>query len=332
MKIVGFGDFLIHFSPLGNERFMQSKIMEVSYTGAEANVCAALSLWGENVEFITKIPDNALAKKGIMFLNGLGIKTDYLKTGNGRMGIYFLEKGYSVRPSSVIYDRENTLFTKCKYEEFDWENIFKNTEYFYLSGITPSLSQSLLTCCEKILFEAQKRNIPVFYDVNLRPAICDIEKSREIFSKLSPYISYLIGNEEHLKQLLEIQAQPTEKTERLFELTKKIQEITKINNIAITVRRTLSANKSAIYASLYTKNSFAISQKQEIDVIDRVGSGDAFSAGIVYSVIHDLNVKTAVEFSTVSSALKHTITNDINFSTVSEIENIIENRCCDVKR
>jgi len=332
MKIVGFGDFLIHFSPIDNQRFVQADLMQMSFTGAEANVCAALSFWGEDVQFVTKVPDHALAKKGLMFLNSLGVKTEYIPIDNGRMGIYFLENGYSIRPSSVIYDRQNTLFSECKYQDYRWDEILKDTRALYISGITPSLSENLLQCSKRVLQEAKSRGISVFYDVNLRPSICSIERSRMIFAELCPYITHLIGNEEHLKQSLEIKYPSTENTSRLFEFTKTVQEKTNINNIAVTVRRTPSANKAIVYASYYNGTDFAISKEQRLDVVDRVGSGDAFSAGFVYSVLHDFSVKNTIEFSIISSALKHTINNDINFSTLREIKSIIQSQGCDVIR
>ena len=332
MKIVGFGDFLIHFSPMEHQRFFQADLMRMSFTGAEANVCAALSFWGEDVQFVTKIPNHMLAQKGIMFLNSLGVKTDYVQTGSGRMGIYFLESGFSIRPSSVIYDRLHTVFTECHYEDYDWTTILKDADAFYLSGITPSLSDPLLQCCKKILEHAKRNSIPVFYDVNLRPAICDIEKSRIVFAELSPYITHLIGNEEHLKQLLAINTSLTEDPSRLYDVTKLIQKTTAISNIAVTVRRTLSANKAIVYASYYNGTDFAISAQQNCDVVDRVGSGDAFSAGIVYSVLHNTSVRDTVELSTISCALKHTINNDINFSTIQEINHMMQNQTYDVKR
>ena len=142
----------------------------------------------------------------------------------------------------------------------------------------------------------------------------------------------MTGNEEHLKQLLEIKCSSTEDTTRLFEFTKTVQEKTNINNIAVTVRRTPCANKAIVYASYYNGADFAISNQQHLDVVDRVGSGDAFSAGFVYSVLHDFSVKNTIKFSIISSVLKHTIKNDINFSTVREIKSIIQSQGCDVIR
>lgn len=332
MNIVGFGDFLIHFSPCGNERFLQADSMSMKFTGAEANVCAALAFWGENVQFVTKLPKHHLALKGEMFLKSFNIKTDFIEHGNGRMGLYFLEKGHAMRPSTVIYDRQGTAFTNCGLNDFDWETIFKNSDAFYLSGITPSLSNNLLDCCEQILKKARSKNISVFYDVNLRPTICDIKKSREIYRRLSPYITHLISNEEHLKQLTEYYSEDKNTATRLKTLSSFVSKKTNIKNIAITVRETINAHKTIILASYSNGKDFTLSPKYEIDVVDRVGSGDAFSAGIVYSVTNNFSTLDTVNFSIASCALKHTINDDINFSTVEEIKTVMSNKNLDVNR
>ncbi|MBQ4050875.1 MAG: sugar kinase, partial [Oscillospiraceae bacterium] len=328
----GFGDFLIHFSPTENQRFDQADLMRVSFTGAEANVCAALALWGKEVQLVTKVPDHALARRGLRFFNGLGVRTDHVAKGTGRMGIYFLESGYSVRPSSVIYDRSNTLFTLCEYEDYDWDAILADAEAFYLTGITPSLSEELLCCCKKVLAAVRERNIPVFYDVNLRPTICDIHRSREIFAEVSPYITHLIGNEEHLKQLLMIDAAASEDPARLRPFTETVMEKTGIGHVAVTVRRTPSASKAVTYAAYGDGKDFAVSREYCLDVVDRVGSGDAFSAGIVYSVLNGSSAEETVSFAAASCALKHTIHNDINYSTVEEIRRVMQTRGYDVAR
>lgn len=332
MKIAGFGDYLIHFSPHDTDRFMQADLMSTTYTGAEANVCAALSLWGEDVSFVTRLPRHPLAQKGIMFLKSFGINTAFIEHAEGRMGLYFLEKGHALRPSAVIYDRLDTVFTKSAFSDYNWDGILSDVDAFCLSGITPSLSDSLLDCCKQALSLAKARNIPVFYDVNLRPTICDITKSRKIFQTLSPYITYLISNEEHLKQLLDYTDPETEDPARLKKLSQAASEITGIRNIAITVRRTISAHETSVYASYYNGETIAVSPKYEIDVVDRVGSGDAFSAGIVYSAMHNSDVSHTVHFSIASCALKHTINSDINYATLEEINRVMGSKGFDVSR
>lgn len=334
MKIVGFGDFLIHFSPEGSERFLQAESMRMSFTGAEANVCAALALWEEETEFVTAVPAHQLAKKGLAFLKGCGIRTDHIVTGDGRMGTYYLENGVSLRPSSVIYDRVPSVFTETPFESYDWDTILQGADLFYLTGITPALSQNLLDCCKKILNETQKRCIPVIYDVNYRPALGSPQKAQQIFRELSPYIDCLISNEEHIKMLLSLSSSYGEDhpEKRLENLTNQIQALTEIQSVAITVRRTISASTTITYASYADTLSFATSPARRIQVVDRVGSGDAFSAGLIYGMIHDYSVEDTVKFASASCALKHTIISDINFSTVEEIKAIMNEKGYDVRR
>ena len=244
MKIIGLGDYMIHFSPFGNERFMQADAMRMSFTGAEANVCAALALWGEDVSFVTRVPGNALSEKGLMFLRSFGIDTRYIVRGGKRMGLYFLENGASVRPSQVIYDRMDSGFTEAKKEDFDIPSILDGADAFYLTGITPALSENLMDCVLAFCKEAKKRNIRVVFDVNFRPTLLSADKAGENLRRLAPFITHLIGNEEHLKMLLGIESAFGEdsRKHRLRDIATQARTILGIPYIAVTVRRTLSAS------------------------------------------------------------------------------------------
>lgn len=334
MKNVGFGDYLIHISPIGDERFLQTNLMEMSFTGAEANVCAALSYWGEQVEFVTCLPENMLAQKGIRFLKEFDIKTDHIPFCEGRMGTYYLENGRSLRPSYVVYDRNDTAFTKSEFQDYDWDAILEDTECLYMSGITPNLSENLYACCLALLKETRNRNIRTFFDINYRPSLGTPEKAKAIMQTLMPYITNLIGNEEHFKMIFSISSQYGEddSKNRLKDVTAKIQDVTNIENVAVTVRRTISSSETLIYAALRQKDIFAKSPERRIPVIDRVGSGDAFSAGLIYAFIQNFSPQDSINFASASCAMKHTITKDINFATVEEIKNLIKSDSSDVKR
>lgn len=334
MKIVGFGDFMIHFSPIMDERFMQSKLVQMSFTGAEANVCAALGLWGEKTEFVTRLPDHQLAQSGISFLKSCSVGTEHIVFGPGRMGTYYLEKGSGVRPSVVIYDRDPSAFTASAFEDYNWDAILRDADYLYVSGITPALSESLLACTEQAFREAHKRGVKICFDINFRPKLQSPEKARENFDRLRPYISCLIGNEEHCKLLLQISSQYGEDQpqERLKDMTHQVSSITGIPNVAVTVRRTPSASNAVFYAAYTDGSTVALSPQYHLQVVDRVGSGDAFSAGFLYSVIHGKSVADTVCFAAASCAMKHEIVNDINFATVSEIEALKESTGFDVRR
>ena len=334
MKVVGFGDFMIHFSPILDQRFMQSRMVEMTFTGAEANVCAALGLWGEKTEFVTCLPDHALAQSGISFLKSLSVGTEHIVTGEGRMGTYYLEKGSGVRPSVVIYDRLPSAFSGSGYEDYDWEAILEDADILYLTGITPALSESLLDCTEKLCKAADAKSMRVFFDVNHRPKLQNEEKARAIFKRLRPYITDLIGNEEHLKMLLGMDSDYGEEQweKRIVDIAQKTVKLTGIPNVAVTMRRTPSASR-AIFGAAYTDGEeTAVSPLYELQVVDRVGSGDAFSAGIVYSLIRKKSIQDAVCFAAAACAMKHEIVSDIDYAAVAEIEALKENMGFDVKR
>ena len=334
MKIVGFGDFLIHFSPIMNERFAQSKFVKMSFTGAEANVCAALGLWGEKTELVTRLPRNILAESGVAFLKSLSVETGHIKYGEGRMGTYYLEKGHGLRSSVVVYDRAHSAFCESEFSDYDWNEIFEDAQAIYVTGITPALSDSLFEATLGAVKCASEKGIDVYYDVNYRAALLSMDKAARIFEVLSPYITHIIGNEEHVKGILGFKTEYGEDKieERLCEVTKAVSEKTAIKNIAITARRTMSADHTLFCASYYNGESFATSPRYEIRPLDRVGSGDAFSAGLVYSDIHGFSVEKSVSFAAASCAMKHEISDDINFASVKEISDLVEKRGFDVKR
>ncbi len=334
MKVVCFGDLLIHFSPLGDERFAQVDLMQVGFTGAEANVCAALGLWGEHCEFFTRLPSHALAEKGLRFLRGFGIETAHVPRATGRMGAYYLENGRSLRPSAVIYDRDGSAFTTSRYTDYDWDAILGDADIFYLSGITPFLSEELSDCCLSVLQETKRRGISVFLDLNYRSALGSTEKFSTVIGRLLPYVTCLIGNEEHFKATLGVSSSygEEEREARLYDLAARVRETTGIEQIAITVRRTLSADETVICAALSRKDGFAVSAPRRVAVVDRVGSGDAFSAGLVYALIHGFDAQEAVDFASASSAIKHTVVSDVNFATVEEIRSLMKNSPSDVRR
>ena len=267
-------------------------------------------------------------------MKSLWVETEHMMLGPGRMGTYYLEKGSGVRPSVVIYDRVPSAFTESSYEDYPWDEILQDAGVLYLTGITPALSESLLVCTQRLCKEAARRGIRIFFDVNHRPKLQDTEKARRIFEKLQPYITDLIGNEEHLKMLLQICPEQDDEhwEERLKAVAEKTATMTGIQNVAVTMRRTPSASQ-AIFCAAYTDGcETMVSPQYRLQVVDRVGSGDAFSAGMVYGALHGKTVADTVCFAAAACAMKHQIVSDINFSTVTEIEALKENMGYDVRR
>lgn len=333
-KVLAFGDYLVHFSPPGYQRFAQATMMDMTFTGAEANVCAALSYRGIPTEFVTSLPDNALARRGVSFLRGLGIGVDHIRYGGRRMGLYFLEKGASVRSSEVIYDREHTSFCESSATDYDWKVIFEDVGVFYLTGITPMLSTSLGECCRTALQIAKEKGVLVFFDLNYRSRLGTVEMFRDLLLNIARYVDVLIINEEHAKMLFDLQSNfgEEESQARLTDLTKKVQECTGIPTVAMPVRRTLSASDTRIYAGLLREDGMAMSDSYRIHVVDRVGGGDAFSAGLLEAWLKGYSMSDTVNFAIASSALKHTVESDINFSTTDEAWALVKGKSGDVRR
>lgn len=333
-KVVGFGDYLIHLSPEGYMRFAQANNYEMSFTGAEANVLAALSLWGVKTEFVTAVPDNPIAKKAVAFMRGLGTKTDNIHMGEKRMGLYFLEKGASLRSSGVIYDREDTSFTSSCFEDYNWESIFDGCTCLYITGITAMLSESLRDCCKKALALAKEKGIKTVLDLNFRSKLGSTDDFKNVILDFAKHLDCLIINEEHSKMLFGISNDFTEEEafDRVGDYARQVRQITGINRIAMPVRRTVSASDARIYAGFLNDEAFALGKTFDIHVVDRVGSGDAFSAGILYSMINGYDTERTVNFASASSAIKHTVESDINYADVSEIESLLTSSFGDVKR
>ncbi len=262
------------------------------------------------------------------------VHTAYIEYGEGRMGTYYLEKGHGLRSSVVVYDRAHSVFCESDFGDYKWDEIFEDAHCLYVSGITPALSDKLFDCVLQAVKAARERGLLVYYDVNYRAKLLSIEKAAQIFHALSPYITNLIGNEEHLKSILNIRTSlgDDQIKERLTYITNAVAEKTGIPNIAVTVRRTLSADHTMFYASRFDGSTIEISPIYDLYPLDRVGSGDAFSAGLIYADLHQYSAEQSVRFAAASCAMKHEIANDINFASVKEIHSVMESRGFDVVR
>jgi 2-dehydro-3-deoxygluconokinase len=287
-----------------------------------------------DVAFVSKLPTHEIGQAAVNSLRKFGVDTTKIVRGGERVGIYYCEKGASQRPSKVIYDRAYSSIAMAKKDDFDWNKIFEGVEWFHFTGITPALSDEVAEICLAACKEAKKRNIYVVYDVNFRPTLLSAEKAGEFLKKFAPFITHLIGNEEHLKMILGIKSEFGEdsRERRLRDIAEQTRTLLGIPDIAVTVRRTLSASDAVTYAAFLSGESFAVSPEYHTHVVDRVGSGDAFSAGLIYGLTKGYSVTDTVGFAAASCAIKHTITNDINFSDPDEIGKLMKNGAPDVRR
>ena len=330
-KIVTFGEVMLRLKPESTNRFFQTHLLEATFGGGEANVAVSLSRFGADVSYVTALPKNDISKACVGELRKQGVKTDDIIYSNGRMGIYFLEAGANQRGSNVIYDRDGSSIAISKKGDFDWKNIFKNKGWFHITGITPAISQSAAELSIEAVKAARENGLIVSCDLNYRKNLWKYGKSAvEVMSELVKYVDVCIANEEDCQKTLGISVEvDVEKgeleTEQYMELTKKVLDsYPQMKLIAITLRESKSADHNDWSACLNDRSEFYLSRKYSItDIVDRVGGGDAFSAGLIYGLENYDNKKDALEFAVAASCLKHSISGDFNLVSLDEVTKLM---------
>lgn len=329
-KFVGFGDLLLSLNPPLYRRFIQADNMEVNYTGAEANVCVSLAHFGMKADFITRVPDNDIAQCAVATLRKHGVGVDNIVTGGKRLGVIYTEKGASQRPSKVIYDRENTSFATSVPGDFDWNVIFADAQWFHFTGITAALSDGCAALCKEACLAAHERGITVSCDLNYRKNLWTREKARSVMEELVSLCDVVIGNEEDAETVLGIKAKNTDvisgklSREGYEEVAKEVCERYGVKKVAFTLRESLSASDNNWSAMLYDNGKSYFSKKYAIHIVNRVGGGDSFTAGLIYALMNRYGSQEAVEFAAAASCLKHTIEFDFNLVTVDEVKKLAE--------
>jgi len=319
-KIVTFGEILLRLSPPSNLRLTQATSFNSYYGGAEANVAASLSKFGFPVTFITSVPPNELGESSLNMMRSSGVDL-VTKIHGKRLGIYYFEQGASELPGKVVYDREDSSFSMLKKGMIDWEAIFEGANWFHWSGITPSLSLDLAELCEEALIVANKMGLTISADLNYRPTLWKYGKNaNEVMPNLVQYCDLLLGGADETEKVLGIKMAENDTQEMIF--SNWMETFPKLKNIVTTQRFNANASSNGISASLWNGKELLHSQKYNVShIIDRIGAGDAFMAGIIYGMVTWPNDhKTALEFAVAAACLKHSISGDINLATVNEIK------------
>ena len=330
MKVVTFGEIMLRLAPEGYLRFGQSDKLEATYGGGEANVAVSLANYGLSAAFVTKLPDNDIAKGAINSLRKYGVDTSSIAIGGERIGIYFLEKGASQRPSKVIYDRANSSISQAKSEDFDFESLLKGADWFHFTGITPALSDEVAEICKQALKVAKKQNITVSCDLNYRKKLWSKAKAKEVMEGLMQYVDVLIANEEDAADVFGIYADNTDITgghiskEGYKTVAAKLIAKYGFKSVAITLRGSISANDNIWSAMLYDGREYYFSKEYNIHIVDRVGGGDSFGAGLIYGMLSYEDKQTIIEFATAASCLKHSVQGDYNLVTVDEVVKLMQ--------
>ena len=327
-RIITFGELMLRLAPENYLRFLQSDKYEATFGGAEANVAVSLANYGLDVSFVTKLPEHEIGQAAVNSVRKYGVDTSKIVRGGDRVGIYYCEKGASQRPSKVIYDRAYSSIAMAKAEDFDWNDIFSDADWFHFTGITPALSDNMAEICLIAVKEAKKRNITISCDLNFRKKLWSKEKAGKVMSSLCDYIDYCIANEEDAKDVFGIEADNTDiysgKLDRngYISVAKKLTDRFNFKGVAITLRESLSANDNNWSGMLYTDGQAYFSKKYSMHIVDRVGGGDSFGGGLIYSLVNGYDAQKSIEFAVAASCLKHSIEGDYNMVNVKEVETL----------
>jgi 2-dehydro-3-deoxygluconokinase len=322
-KIVTFGEIMLRLSPPDHEVILQSPVFEATFGGAEANVAVSLANLGEDVSYVTAVPANVLGDAMVREVRKFGVCTRHIRRSGERLGIYFTEKGACMRPSKVVYDRAHSSIADVKPGDFDWDAILDGVEWFHVTGITPAIAKGTAEVTIEAVKKCKEKGITVSCDLNFRKKLWKWGKSApEVMGEIVQYADLAIGNEEDCQHSLGIQADiDVTKGELDVEQYKKLTDkvlkaFPNLERIAITLRESHSADDNDWSAVLADRENFYVSRKYPIrDIVDRVGGGDSFAAGLIYGLRNLSSPKEALEFAVAFSALKHTIPGDFNYAS-----------------
>ncbi len=327
-RVITFGEIMLRLAPEGYYRFVQANSFGATYGGGEANVAVSLANFGIDTAFVTKLPAHEIGQAAVNELRKFGVDTSRIVRGGNRIGIYFLEKGASQRPSKVIYDRAHSAIAEASPEDFDWNEIFQNADWFHFTGITPALNDTLAAICLDACKKAKELELTVSCDLNYRNKLWSREKAGQVMSELCKYVDVCIANEEDAADVFGIRAANTDVTkgavshEGYKDVAKQLAGRFGFSKVAITLRESLSASDNNWAAMLYDGTEFYFSKKYAVHIVDRVGGGDSFGGGLIYACLNQYDPQSTIEFAAAASCLKHSVEGDMNMVSVSEVQKL----------
>jgi 2-dehydro-3-deoxygluconokinase len=327
-QIVTFGEIMLRLKSPHHERFFQSPALEATFGGGEANVAVSLAILGNSSSFVTALPNNAIADGALAELRRHNVDvSSIVRTRGGRIGIYFLETGANQRPSNVVYDREHSAIATASANLFDWRSIFSHADWFHVTGITCAISEAAAQSTHEAMEIAKVMGLTTSIDLNYRKKLWNYGKTApEVMRPLTALADVVVANEEDIQKCLGIEADidvtKGDLSDGVYEqLARKVKsDFPNVGRIAITLRENLSADRNLWRAVMLGKEGFHVSQRYAMDdIVDRVGGGDSFSAGLIHA-LRTMDEATALRFAVAASCLKHSIGGDFNLTTLDEIE------------
>jgi len=327
-KIVTFGEIMLRLAPNGYYRFFQNDQMQATFGGGEANVAVSLANFGMDSVYVTKLPEHAIGQAAINSLRSFGVDTRRIVRGGSRIGIYYLEKGASQRGSVCIYDRAHSAIAEADPSDFDWDAIFEGAQWFHFTGITPALGQNLVEICRQACMKAREKGIKVSCDLNYRSKLWTRGQAQIAMSDLCRYVDVCISNEEDAKDVFGIEAENTDvkggklDQEAYRSVAQQLIDRFGFEKVAITLRTSVSASDNRWAGMLYDGTECCFSKTYDLHIVDRVGGGDSFGAGLIYALINNRSLRDTIEFAVAASALKHSVEGDFNRVSVAEVEKL----------
>ena len=324
-RVITFGEIMVRLQPYNYERLVQADSLEFTFGGGEANVAVSLANYGMDAAFVTKVPSHSVGQCAVNSLRRYGVDTSLIARGGDRIGIYYNEKGAAQRPSVCIYDRAHSAIAEAGSDDFDWDRIFEGADWFHFTGITPAISSSAAGICLEACRAAKARGITVSCDLNYRGKLWSRDEARKVMTELCSYVDVCISNEEDAKDVFGIEANETDITagelskEGYMSVAKQLADRFGFSRVAITLRESKSAFDNDWSALLYDGQEFCFSKKYHLHIVDRIGGGDSFGAGLIYALLSGHGTQSAVEFAVAASALKHSIEGDYNMVSVAEV-------------
>lgn len=329
-KIITFGEIMLRLMPEDGHRLLQNERLEATFGGGEANVAVSLANFGNEAAYVTALPNNPVGQAAINSLRYFGVDTSLILRQGERVGVYYVEKGQSQRPSKVVYDRKHSAVSLSKRQDYNWKEIFANASWFHFTGITPALSLELADICLDACIAARDMGVIVSCDLNYRKNLWSVDQAYEAMTKLMPYVDVCIANEEDAEKVLKISAENSNVDAGMLsydsykEVAQKITELYKCRFVAITLRTSISANDNKWAGMLYTDGKSYFSKTYDVRIWDRVGGGDSFGGGLIHSISNGFEPQDAIEFAAAASCLKQTIQGDFNRVTAGEVMALVD--------
>lgn len=335
-KVVTFGEIMLRLATPGYNRFIQSTNLNATFGGGEANVAVSLANYGIPTSFVTRLPENDIAAWCISELRKYNVDTHDIIKGGDRVGIYYLETGAVARASKVVYDRAHSAISEIKAGMINWREVFKDTQWFHWTGITPAISQGAADACLEAIKVANEMGITVSTDLNYRKNLWKYGKTaQEVMPALVEGCDVILGNEEDAEKVFGIKPQGFDVTATHGEVNPQefesvcqqmVKRFPRAKKVIITLRGSINANHNTWGGCLYSDGKLYLSKRYDIThIVDRVGGGDSFMGGLIYGLIsYPTDDQKALEFATAASCLKHTIYGDFNLASVAEVENLMK--------